>query len=70
MIYENECRYCRALKFRESNYRIDAKQSVIEIEFMCGTIVRVEIPGGTRWVRECSGSTSHRVENYLKLLDN
>ena len=68
--HDHECKYCGALVNRESNYRIDARRSVYEVEYMCGTVLKIEIPGETRWFQQCQGQSERMLDNYGKLPDS
>ena len=69
--YFHECKYCGSLKNRDDIYRIDAKQSMQEIEYFCGTVLKIEITGRERlmWMRQCSGRLELGLEHYIKMSD-
>lgn len=65
-----ECRFCASLRMGETNYRIDARRSVVEILYSCETILQIVFPEGEHeWLRHCSGSSSQRLEKERKLPD-
>lgn len=65
-----ECKFCGAMRKEESVYKVDAQQSVIEILYECGSILKVSFPGGVNeWDMYCRGSTSQRLDKSRKLPD-
>lgn len=65
-----ECKYCGALRKVETICRVDAQQSIKEIEYECGTKLIIEFPVGEfDWQIYCSGSSSQRLDNNRKLPD-
>ena len=65
-----ECRYCGSMRNREDIHNIDAKHSVVEIHYICGTILQIAFPAGEHeWLMHCNGSSSQRLEKKRKLPD-
>ena len=65
-----ECRFCGSLRVNESNHRVDAKHSVVEAIYLCGSILRIVFPGGEHeWEQYCRGSSSQRLDKIRKLPD-
>lgn len=54
-----ECPYCQALRKTEHLYVIDKDNKVLDIQYVCGTIMKVMFPSGTpSYYNNCGGSTS------------
>jgi len=64
-----ECKFCASLRNKERNYEIDSVRT-IEIEYYCGTILKVIFPAGDyEWIMYCAGSSSKSLEKIRKLPD-
>ena len=66
-----DCKYCHSFRKHESSYIIDAEQKVLDIQYECGTILKVIFPEGRHeWFKNCQGITSQRLDKSRKLPDN
>jgi hypothetical protein len=68
----HECKYCGSLRDRDDLYKIDAKHSVREVGFYCGSVLRIEISGREvwRWMQQCSGRLELGLDHCLKMPDS
>lgn len=58
-----ECKYCHAIRKHEHTYRINNNQSVLDIQYFCGTVLKIFFPEGRHeWYKHCSGITSTKVK--------
>lgn len=66
-----ECVYCHSPRKTESIYMIDARRSVLDIQYYCGTVLKVIFPDGSHdWYKYCQGISSQRLDKSRKLPDN